>query len=1006
MLKARALLAFPGSLMVAIALAGSVVAAQTAPRVTSPMQEFGHNFGDDYFLASYRQIAAYWQKLARESDRMVLDTIGLTAEGRPQLMAIVTSPANHRNLARFKEISRRLALADGLTDDGARALANEGRAVVWIDGGLHATELLGAQQLGEMVYRMVSRTDAETMRILDDVIILFVHANPDGNDLTADWYMRNPVPEQRGSGPGIPRLYQKYIGHDNNRDFFASTQPESENMNRVLYREWFPQILYNHHQSGPAGTVLWAPPLRDPFNYNQDPLIPLGITQVSMAMHTRLAAEGKPGATMRGGGPYDGWWNGGLRNTATFHNIIGLLTEMIGGPTPTQIPLVMSRQLPTSDLPYPIAPQRWHFRQSVEYSMTTNRAVLDLASRQRENFLFNIYRMGRNSIERGSRDHWTPRPERLDAVAARIGGAGGARGGGGGGGGRGGGGGFARDSANYELLRDPRLRDPRGYILPANQADFPTATRFINALLETGITVHRATRAFSVAGKEYPAGSYVVKTAQAFRPHVIDMFEPQDHPDVIPYPGAPPTRPYDNAGWTLALQMGVQFDRVLDGFDGPFEPIPDWNLAPAPGRVISGSGSRPAGYVFRHEPNNSFIVINRLLAAGSEVSWLLATMPPQRPGAELATWYYDPRFPPGDHGRPRIQLPAAQRPSVAPRVQPRPSGEPAPNMRAYIPGTFFVTASPEARVIIDRASRELGVSFEAVAARPAGIDAIRLKPVRIGLWDRYGGSMPSGWTRWILEQFEFPHEVVFAPTLDAGNLRRRYDVLVFVDGAIPAASTGGRQGGAGGGGGGGGAGAPADPASADIPAEWRARQGSITTERTIPALKAFLDEGGTVLAIGSSATNLAAHLELGITNHLVEKSADGRPTSTPLPSSKYFVPGSILDMRVDVASPLAHGLSERTNVFFDESPVWSLTPAAVSQGVRRIGWYDSPAPLVSGWAWGQAALEGGLAVVEAPVGRGRVVLFGPEILQRAQPHGTFKFLFNSLYYPTGTRTKM
>ena len=145
---------------------------------------------------------------------------------------------------------------------------------------------------------MVSRTDDETMRFLNDTIILFVHANPDGHDLVADWYMRNPVPEKR-SGAGLPLLYQQYIGHDNNRDFFASTQKETENINRVLYHEWLPQILYNHHQSGPAGTVFWSPPFRDPFNYNQDPLLVLGLQQLGLAMHTRLAAEGKPGATMR-----------------------------------------------------------------------------------------------------------------------------------------------------------------------------------------------------------------------------------------------------------------------------------------------------------------------------------------------------------------------------------------------------------------------------------------------------------------------------------------------------------------------------------------------------------------------------------------------------------------------------------------------------------------------------------------------------------------------------------
>ena len=154
-------------------------------------------------------------------------------------MAIVTSPQNHKRLARLKEISRRMALAEGLTDEQARLIAREGRAVVWIDGGLHATETLGAQQLAQMVYEMVSRTDEETMRFLDDCVILFVHANPDGNDLVADWYMRNETPTER-SLSGLPRLYQKYIGHDNNRDFFASTQPETENINRVLYHDWYP----------------------------------------------------------------------------------------------------------------------------------------------------------------------------------------------------------------------------------------------------------------------------------------------------------------------------------------------------------------------------------------------------------------------------------------------------------------------------------------------------------------------------------------------------------------------------------------------------------------------------------------------------------------------------------------------------------------------------------------------------------------------------------------------
>ncbi|MCH6548184.1 MAG: peptidase, partial [Gemmatimonadetes bacterium] len=595
------------SVLVALSVMASPIRAQ---RITTPQEQFGFNIGDDYHLATYTQLQAYWAKLAQESPRMVLEEIGRTAEGRPQLMAIITSPENHANLGRYQEISRRLALAEGVSEEEARGLAREGKAVVWIDGGLHATEVLGAHQLMEWVYQMVSRTDEETMRFLDDVVLLAVHANPDGMELVSNWYMRNPVLEERSTS-GIPRLYQKYVGHDNNRDFYMSAQPETENMNRIAYREWFPQIIYNHHQTGPAGTVMFAPPFRDPFNYNFDPLVPLGIAMVGAAMHSRFVAEGKPGTTMRSGASYSTWWNGGLRTTPYFHNMIGLLTETIGNPTPVEIPLIIRQQLPRNDLPYPIEPQEWHFRQSIEYSITANRAVMDYASRNRETLLYNIYRMGRNSIQRGSRDHWTVQPKMLDAVEAA-----------------------AQSDPDVEsenvrgsrlpkryaaMLRDPALRDARGYIITSEQADFPTATKFMNVLIKNGVAVHRATRPFEVGGKRYPAESYVVKAAQAFRPFVRDMFEPQDHPNDFAYPGGPPIAPYDNTGWTLAYQMNVEFDRILDGFDGPFERIVGL-AAVKPGEVASANGA--AGFLLSHHPNDGFVATNRLLAAGREVYWL------------------------------------------------------------------------------------------------------------------------------------------------------------------------------------------------------------------------------------------------------------------------------------------------------------------------------------------------------------------------------------------------
>ena len=401
----------------AFVLALTAVWAQA--RVTSPKEQFGFAIGDDYQLVNYTQLLAYWKKLAAESDRMTLVEIGRTAEDRPMVMAIVTSPANHGRLARYKEISGRLGLARGLDDAAARRMAAEGKAVVWIDGGLHATEILGSQQLIELVWQMVSGDDAETRRLLDDVILLAVPANPDGLELVANWYMREKDPAKR-SMSGVPVLYQKYIGHDNNRDSYMVTQPETEAMSRQLYREWHPQILYNHHQSGPSGTVLFAPPFRDPFNYVFDPLIPVGIQLVSAAMHNRFVAEDKPGATMRSGASYSTWWNGGLRSTAYFHNIIGILTETIGSPTPMQIPFIPQRILPREDYPYPVAPQTWHFRQSIDYAITADKAILDVASRDREEFLFRRYLMGKRAIEKGSRDSWTIVPDSVAAVEAAV----------------------------------------------------------------------------------------------------------------------------------------------------------------------------------------------------------------------------------------------------------------------------------------------------------------------------------------------------------------------------------------------------------------------------------------------------------------------------------------------------------------------------------------------------------------------------------------------------------
>ncbi len=270
----------------ALLLASAVPQAQkpTAPKFTSPKEQFGWDVGDDYRLVSYTQYVEYLKKLDQQSDRMTVVEIGKTEEGRPELTAIITSPENHKRLAQLKDINRKLALAE-VNDEQAHQLAKEGKTVVWIDGGLHATEVLGAQQLIETIYRLNTKSDPETMRILNDDIILCTLINPDGMELVSNWYMREPD-EQKRTTNGIPRLYQKYIGHDDNRDFYMMNMSESLNANKVMYREWYPAIMYNHHQTGPAGPVLFAPSFRDPLNYNFDPPIPPGIHIVRSALST------------------------------------------------------------------------------------------------------------------------------------------------------------------------------------------------------------------------------------------------------------------------------------------------------------------------------------------------------------------------------------------------------------------------------------------------------------------------------------------------------------------------------------------------------------------------------------------------------------------------------------------------------------------------------------------------------------------------------------------------
>jgi hypothetical protein len=913
-------------------MALAVVATAPAQAAVPTQKElFGQDIGSDYFLANYSQLIKMYQALAANSDRVKLVEIGRTEENRPHYMMIVSSPENIRKLDGLKSIAARLAKGEGLDDAGARALAKEGRSVVWIDGGMHAAESIHAQGLMASVYKFATSDDPEIRHILDNVVILFGHANPDGQELVADWYMRWPNPKDRPiydtQGGGLPRLYQKYIGHDNNRDYFAVTQAETKNISRILFREWFPEIIYNHHQPGPDGMVVFMPPFRDPFNFHYDPLVITELSEIGGAMHSQLISEGKAGSGMRTTANYSTWFNGSLRTVSYFHNSLGILTEIIGSPTPFRLTLTAENQLPRNDLPMPIAPRMWHLKDSVDYEISMNVGALTYAANNRERLLFNMYRMASNSVKAGSRDSWTTTPKQVAALseAAKAQGEGvGVRGANN----RGEPAGI--DTTLYDkVLRDPAKRDARGYILSADQPDFPTAVKFVNALIRSGVRAERATAPFDIAGKSYPAGSLVVKADQAYRPHILDMFEPQDHPTDVAYPGGPPVRPYDVTGYTLAFQMGVQFDRVLDGFTGPFEVLAD-EAAPAPGKVV---GTGQSGWIVDHQANDAFILTNRLLKAKQPVFWL-------KQGTSVAG-------------------------------------------KSFGPGAIWVPATSASGRIIAASTASLGIDAYAAGGVPAG-DSIAIKPVRLGLVDLWSGLMPSGWIRWLLEKYEFPFEIVRPKRLDAGRLEKDYDVIVFSDAAYVGQGHSSRN-----------RRPIIQPKAADIPAEFRSYLGTITADKTLPNVVRFAEQGGTVMAIGSS-TALVDLFKLPVKSALIE------PDGKPVASTKFYIPGSIVQAQVDPAQPLGYGMPAKADIFYDNSPVYRVPDG--TPGVSKVSWFKGKDILRSGWAVGPEQIDGAAGVLDVSVGRGKLFLYGPEVLQRGAAHGTFKLFFNGvLYGPAASR---
>jgi hypothetical protein len=485
-----------------LALCGALSAAVPAPK-----EHFGYTPGDDFKLAGVDEIYGYFKKLAASSDR------GHSSEGRPMLAAFISSEENLKRLEHYKDVNRRLAL--GLaTKDEADRLVGEAKAFVWIDSGLHATEVAPAQHAPHLAYRMITGEDDETRRIRQNVILVQVPVmNPDGLDMTVAWYRKNVGTAHETAA--LPWLYQKYSGHDNNRDWFMLNLPETRNVSRLLFGEWFPQIVYNQHQVAPFPARIFIPPYGEPLNPNIPAPVIEGINLIGSAMKERFARENKPGAISYLG--FDAWWNGGLRSAPAFHNMHGILTEtaLYAYATPhdykpTDLPERFSSGIPTKEptvfYERPWLGGRWAIGDAVNYMLTADFAILSLAADNPGRFTRKAWQMAAENIEKGN--------------------AGG----------------------------------PYAYVVPAEQHDRWSAVEMLRRLRGAGLEVRRATAEFQVGDKLFPAGTYYLLAGQAFRGYLVDLMEPQRFPEIRS--GNTVKKPYDLAGWTLPFQMGVSVERI------------------------------------------------------------------------------------------------------------------------------------------------------------------------------------------------------------------------------------------------------------------------------------------------------------------------------------------------------------------------------------------------------------------------------------------------------------
>ncbi|TFH66617.1 MAG: hypothetical protein E4G90_02615, partial [Gemmatimonadales bacterium] len=573
--------------------------------IPSPESVLGFRPGDDFKLATYEESIGYFQRLDAASELLRLVEVGRTSEGRPFYMALISSAENLEQADHYREISFRLAHPEGLSDVEARALAREGKAVVHIDGAVHASEVAAHQHTIQLAYDLLTGGDDPEIRaILDNVIfMLWPTLNPDGQTMVAEWYLSNVgTPYETSS---LPELYQKYVGHDNNRDAYMLNMVESRVIGRT-WREWEPQIIYVQHQTAPFPTRIWLPPFDEPVGNRVHPLMARTVNTLGMLMAQGLEERGQVGATHMGG--FDAWYPGYidympmLQNTAAFWTETALYSYATPRfYTPSDVMADDGDLRPQSLYSSPWPGGWWRLRDAVEYMETASISVLDFAAKFKTDLLYNRYQAGRDAIRRYSQG------------------------------------------------------PPYAYFIPQDQRDPVAPVELLRRLAFNGVRVSQLERSVVHQGTTHPAGSWVIPMDQEFAELVRTLFEVQEYPDLREYEGGPPKRPYDVSGWTLPYQFGV---RVIEASEPLSEDIRnalvpvrgealDWRttdemagnadaalfdsppglgfnsdtvaagILPLPG-AIRGGGST---FAVSPSQNNTFRAVNRAWEAGATVRY-------------------------------------------------------------------------------------------------------------------------------------------------------------------------------------------------------------------------------------------------------------------------------------------------------------------------------------------------------------------------------------------------